>query len=92
MTISDFKIGKSKGEGKFGQVFAARHKQSGTLYALKMIPKEKIKESYMIDQLVLEIKLQMFLNHPNILKLYTFFSDYENVYLVLEYMEEGTLF
>jgi serine/threonine protein kinase len=41
----------------------------------------------MEDQLILEIKLQAFMDHPNILKLYTFFHDYENIYLVLEYME-----
>jgi len=46
----------------------------------------------MEDQLILEIKLQAYLSHPNILKLYTFFSDDKNIYLVLEYMEEGTLF
>ena len=34
----------------------------------------------------------MFLNHPNILKLYHFFDDSNYVYLVMEYMEEGSLF
>lgn len=90
--MKDFEIGKSKGEGKFGQVFVARHKLTASLYALKKIPKDTIKQHMMEDQLVLEIKLQAYLSHPNILKLYTYFSDEKNIYLVLEYMEEGTLF
>jgi aurora kinase len=86
VSIRDFEVGKSKGEGKFGTVYLAKHKLTNSIYALKKIPKQVIKDHHMEDQLVLEIKLQYYMNHPNILKLYTFFEDYENIYLVLEYM------
>lgn len=46
----------------------------------------------MIDQFVLEVKLQSFLNHPNITSIYHQFDDKNHIYLVLEYMEQGTLF
>jgi len=46
----------------------------------------------MVDQFCLELKLQTFLNHENILTLFTFFDDKTHIYLVLEYMDEGTLF
>lgn len=39
-----------------------------------------------------EIKLHSFFNHNNIVKLYGFFSDSINIYLLMEYMEEGTLY
>lgn len=39
-----------------------------------------------------EIKLHYCFNHNNIVKLYGFFSDYMNVYLLMEYMEDGTLY
>ena len=45
-----------------------------------------------MEQFVMEIKLQFFLNHPNILKLYGVFDDEEHIYLILEYMEDGTLY
>lgn len=51
-----------------------------------------IKSHLMIDQFILELKLQTFLDHQNILTLYASFDDKTHVYLVLEYMEEGTLF
>lgn len=41
---------------------------------------------------MMEIKMQLYFNHKNILGLYGFFDDETYVYLVLEYMEEGTLF
>jgi serine/threonine protein kinase len=40
----------------------------------------------------MEIKMQMLFKHKNILRLYGFFDDETYIYLVLEYMEGGTLF
>jgi len=34
----------------------------------------------------------MFLNHPNVVKLYTFFSDSQHIYLVLELCSSGQLY
>ena len=53
--------------------------------------KAKIREADMCDQVFMEIKLQTYMSHPNILKLYTFFHDSKNIYLVLEYCS-GCLF
>lgn len=46
----------------------------------------------MVDQFTLELKLQTFLAHKNILKIYKYFDDSQNIYLVLQYMEQGTLY
>lgn len=46
----------------------------------------------MINQFCLETKLQTYLKHDNILQLYGVFDDEENIYLILEFMEEGTLY
>lgn len=51
-----------------------------------------IKTHMMVDQFGLEVKLQMYLNHENILTLFNVFDDKTSLYLVLEYMDEGTLF
>jgi aurora kinase, other len=92
VSINDFALGKLLGEGKFGNVYQAIHKQTKSLYALKKVPKSMIKSHYMIDQFILEIKIQSFLNQENLLSLYGFFDDTDNIYLIIEYMEEGTLF
>jgi serine/threonine protein kinase len=46
----------------------------------------------METQFMMEIKMQFFFNHNNILKSYAVFDDSTHIYLVLEYMEEGTLY
>lgn len=39
-----------------------------------------------------EINIHSFLNHPNILKLYGFFHDDDNIYMILEYANQGDLY
>lgn len=59
--------------------------------ALKKISKENV-DSKLVVQLVREIKIQTFLNHPNIVKMYTFFADKDFIYLVLELCFSGQLY
>ena len=51
MSLSDFRVLKTLGEGKFGTVQAAVHIQSGGIFALKKISKNVIRSHMMIDQL-----------------------------------------
>jgi aurora kinase len=83
--INQFKLGKKLGSGRFGNVYIAEEKETRFVYAIKVMNKAKIKEAEMEEQIVQEIKLQMFMNHPNVLKLYGFFNDSKNIYLILEY-------
>lgn len=92
LTIDDFYIGKSLGQGRFGTAHMAFHKASGAIFAIKKVKKEIIKANKMIDQFILEVKLQSYLTHPFILKIYGIFDDETYIYLVLEFMEQGTLF
>jgi len=46
----------------------------------------------MINQLIREIKIQNFFSHPNIIKLYSFFSDEYKIYLLLELAPDGQLY
>jgi serine/threonine protein kinase len=69
-----------------------RHKKTNSIFALKKIPKSMIKSHLMVEQLALEIRIQTCLNHKNILGIYGFFDDAIFLYIVLEYMQEGTLY
>jgi len=69
-----------------------KHKKTGSLFALKKIPKDMIRSHFMIDQLTLEIKIQSFLNHKNILSVHGVFDDRTHLFIILDYMEQGTLY
>jgi serine/threonine protein kinase len=88
LSISQFRLGKKLGSGRFGNVYLAEERHTRTIWALKVMNKQKIREADMVDQVFWEIKLQIYMNHPNILKLYGFFDDAKNIYLVLEYCSQ----
>ena len=54
------------------------------IVAVKIIKKEAVKRENFLEQLIREIKIQSFLSHVNLLKMYAFFHDALNVYLILE--------
>lgn len=83
--IEQFKILKFLEEGQFGSVYLAkyslfysmpRHRPSNFICALKKIPKHLFMgDERFILQIIREVKIQSFLDHPNIAQLYTFFGD-----------------
>lgn len=90
--VDDFIVDKKLGEGKFGCVNLVKHKRTNAVFALKKIPKSLIKSNMMVDQLSLEIRIQSCLKHANILEMYGCFDDKTHLYIVLEYMDGGTLY
>ena len=63
------------GEGTYSEVYKAVEKTSGFVCSLKILNKDKLAKMGVFDNLLREIKLSMFLNHPNLVSLYGCFSD-----------------
>ena len=53
------------------------------LFAIKVIKKATIRKEKLLEQLTRELKIQMFVNHVHIVKLFSFFHDSENIYLII---------
>ena len=77
----DFEVVQPLGSGAFSNVFLARYKRSGTLYALK-----RVVWSLHPDRVTTEVKWLMELSHPCLVKLLGIMRDREQVTLVLEYV------
>ena len=91
LSIDQFEIGRKLSHGKIGHVYLARVRDVNFVVALKVMNKCDIMEQQLEQQLQREISIQARLNHPNILKLYTYFHDDNRVYLVLEFAAQGEL-
>lgn len=59
---------------------------------MKIMNKKFLRQYSSTQNLAREIKIQRKLDHPHIVKLYHYFEDDENVYLVMEYASRGSLF
>lgn len=54
--------------------------------------KKLLHEEEITSQFIREVKIQMFLNHPNIIKMYGCFDDATNIYILLEVGTGGQLY
>ena len=80
------------GEGGFGKVYYAKNKFSNTEVSIKTINKSK-NNNLILDNLTIknEIEVLKSLSHPNIMKIYEFYSNEESYFLVNEYIKYGEL-
>ena len=82
---------KKLGKGTFGTVYKVMHKTTGTIRAMKVIPKNSMKYGFSDDDIIQEINILKTLEHPHIIKLYEFFTFKDNYYLINEFCTEGDL-
>ncbi|WWD22337.1 hypothetical protein CI109_106828 [Kwoniella shandongensis] len=78
------------GEGGFARVFEVQDPK-GSRKAVKVVTKASIKTKKNKTKLWAEIKLHQMLNHPHVVRFEDCFEDEENVYMVLELCENGSL-
>lgn len=79
-------------KGKFGIVYLAREKRTGTEVAIKAVKKDHILRQNMHTQLRNEVEIHTRLMHPNVIRMYGYFHDDTRVYMVMEYSRYGSLF
>ncbi|CAE7509138.1 CPK4 [Symbiodinium natans] len=88
-----YDFGDMLGSGSFGIVHSVTQKATGVKRVMKTVNKMKLQESNTplacLDQ---EIQLLAMLDHPRILRLYEWYSDSENVYIITDVCEGGELF
>lgn len=92
MHLGEFRIGKKLGNGRFGSVYLAQHKESGYIVALKVLRKREALSQGTERSISHEIGIGTQLRHFNLVPLYGWFHDRENVYIVMEYAEAGELY
>jgi cGMP-dependent protein kinase len=83
---------KLLGSGQFGNVHLVIHNSKNYLYALKSISRVKIEKYECYNDIVLERKILLQLDHPFIVKLVKTFKDGKRVHFLLEYVQGMDLF
>src|SRR5208282_220274 len=65
-----YEFGTKLGDGSFGIVLRAKHRATGVVRAVKIIPKAKVRNP---QRLQVEIDLMRNTDHPHIIKMYDVF-------------------
>nr|DAD48704.1 TPA_asm: hypothetical protein HUJ06_018641 [Nelumbo nucifera] len=91
-TIQDFELGKIYGVGSYSKVVRAKKKDTGNVYALKIMDKKFITKENKTSYVKLERIVLDQLDHPGIIRLFFTFQDTFSLYMALESCEGGELF
>ncbi|KZL78958.1 serine threonine protein kinase [Colletotrichum incanum] len=113
--IGPWLLGKTLGKGSSARVRLCKHRLSGELAAVKIVPKktayliqagslaelhdyddslpEKINGEMRVPlSIEREVAILKLVDHPNVMKVYDIWENRSEIYLVLEYVEQGDLF
>jgi serine/threonine-protein kinase len=89
--VGPYEIRELLGAGGIGQVHAAFDMQLEREVAIKSLRPELLNDKSFVDRFHAEAKSLARLDHPNITRLYSLFSENGNLYLVMECVRGETL-
>ena len=78
------------GEGSFGKVVRVKQRSTGRTFAMKIVNKKNNINNN--KNFLNEIYILRKLDHPNILKIYEYFSNEQFWYFIMEYVSGGELY
>ena len=86
-----YKVIEKIGAGAFGKVYKVRNLITQQLRAMKMIKKDSINYQDDSREFLKEIEILSKIDHPNIIKIFEYFLDDVNYYIITELCEGGEL-
>ncbi|KAH6585139.1 hypothetical protein BASA61_007062 [Batrachochytrium salamandrivorans] len=92
LSASDFELLKVLGKGSFGKVLQVRKKDTGRIYAMKVLVKKDIVERQEVQHTLSERNVLIQASHPFLVGLKHSFQTPEKLYLILDYKNGGELF
>lgn len=92
ISLDDLVPIKILGTGMFGNVILTRHKTSKILYAIKTISRNKIQSLDIYDNLVLERRIMLQLDHSMTIKLIKTCKDWNRIYFIMDFVNGQDLF
>src|SRR5260370_41851308 len=89
--LDEFRILDVIGDGGFSVVYKAEDTQLERLVAIKQLNPGAFTEFGTEERFIREAKLAASLNHPNIVSIYTFKRQNGSLFLVMEYLDAGSV-
>lgn len=89
--FGDYKILYLIGAGTFARVYRAEHKETGQVFAVKVLRKRFRDQMQELEQFLREARVGIRLRHPNIVSIYHVDPDVRNPFMVMEFVEGQTL-
>jgi serine/threonine protein kinase len=92
MKIREYEVlGKIGQPGGMAVVFKAKHQSLEVIRAIKKLHFHLVSSTSILQRFENEAKALSILEHPNIVKVYDFFREEDNYYLIMEYVDGSSL-
>eukprot|EP01116_Phalansterium_solitarium_P006319 TRINITY_DN18623_c0_g1_i1.p1 TRINITY_DN18623_c0_g1~~TRINITY_DN18623_c0_g1_i1.p1 ORF type:complete len:417 (-),score=86.55 TRINITY_DN18623_c0_g1_i1:265-1515(-) len=92
ITQDDFELMAVVGKGSFGKVMQVKKKDTGEIFAMKVLKKESIIARKQVAHTRAEKSILQKIQHPFIVRLHYAFQTPEKLYMVMDYVNGGELF
>jgi hypothetical protein len=90
--LENYKVLRVIGKGSFGKVFLVREKETGVIYAMKVLRKDNIIKRNQVEHTRTERSVLGYVKHPFIVGLKMAFQTPQKLFFVLDYCAGGELF
>ncbi len=88
----NYKIAEKLGAGSFGKVYKVIYLPLDQPRAMKVVSKETLQYQDDDKKFLKEIEVLSQLDHPNILKVFEYYQDSQNYYVITELCQGGELY
>lgn len=89
--IADYSIIEKIGQGGMGEVYKAVHTKLDQTVAIKVLSSEYSLNPSMRKRFINEARIQAKFSHPNLVNIFNLVERDSNVFIVMEYINGGTL-
>jgi eukaryotic-like serine/threonine-protein kinase len=89
--IGNYDILVKLAEGGMGSVYKARHRDTGLIVAIKIIPSNTAKNPVLLKRFEQEFQAARLLDHPNVVKAIEYCGTGPSPFLVMEFVEGESL-
>lgn len=92
LSVDDFELLKVIGKGSFGKVMQVRKKDTGKIFAMKVLKKAQLVARKQVAHTKTERKVLEDISHPFVCHLKYAFQTESKLYMILEFFNGGELF
>jgi serine/threonine protein kinase len=92
VSLIDFDVRETLGEGAYGKVQVVRHRRTGCEYAMKILSKEETREADNVELAKLERDVLKEARHPFVVQMAFAFQTPQKLYMVMDLVEGGDMY
>jgi len=92
VSVEDFDLLTLIGKGSFGKVMQVKKKDTGKIYAMKVLDKKHILEHNEVEHTLAEKHILQQIHHPFLVNLNFSFQTEDKLYFILDFVNGGELF